>query len=607
MNDGHHEQYVAVRHGQVNKVAARRRRRRRAIVGVGVVLALGVASAIAFRTQPGGGLAAALTFGAVGGCTEPVELAVATTASDAVLLDAVADRLASRTEESTLPCVDLAVVRAGVGDDGVAEIEPGVGALFGGVGSFAALDAGARASGATITERTAVASTVAVLAMPRAMAQAAGWADGPVPWEEIATTILDPDAWSSFGRPELGTFTISLADPATAGATRANLVGLEAGILGRPMDEIATEHVGVPEAQGALLTLDHQVTRSTPDEAALLEALVAADVADDLVTSTSVAFLAESSVWQYNSGDPATALLAVYPEGGAASLDLTWATLDEKDLTDSQRAAAGEVGGYLLSSEGQDLIAKYGFRQPDGSPSERLTVDRGISPDAGEDAIQLPAAVLDASAAGWQQLRNPGRFLVVVDVSGSMAETVVGTGRTKLQFAQDAAVQGMRLVPSAAEIGLWEFATGLDGASDFHALVPVGAIGDKVGDQTRLDQLTSAVAGLTPRSDTALYDTALAAFRHMRETYQAGEPNVIILITDGRNDDPSSIGLDALLAAMAAEQDDKQPVRMLTLAYGSDADTASLAQIAEVTGGEAFTSPNPADIGTVFFQALTSS
>ena len=215
----------------------------------------------------------------------------------------------------------------------------------------------------------------------------------------------------------------------------------------------------------------------------------------------------------------------------------------------------GQLPRYLLSEDGQELLAGYGLRRIDDVVPDELTTESGVSRQAGGSAVRVPPAVLDAASGGWVHLDNPGRFLVAIDVSGSMSDVVGGTGRTKLQFAQEAAVGGMKLVPSGAEIGLWEFATGLDGAADYNELVSLGGVSDLVGGQPRIDRLVDAVNGLTPRTDTALYDTALAAFHSVQASYQPGEPNVIILITDGRNDDPSSISLDALLAALSAEQD----------------------------------------------------
>ena len=111
-----------------------------------------------------------------------------------------------------------------------------------------------------------------------------------------------------------------------------------------------------------------------------------------------------------------------------------------------------------------------------------------------------------------------------MDVSGSMADLVPGTGRSKLQYAQEAAITGMRLVPTAAEIGLWEFSTPLDGRRDYRELVSLGPVAETSGGRTRLDDLVAGVRGLSTVDDTGLYDTALAAFGRCRVTIRRASP-----------------------------------------------------------------------------------
>jgi Ca-activated chloride channel homolog len=80
----------------------------------------------------------------------------------------------------------------------------------------------------------------------------------------------------------------------------------------------------------------------------------------------------------------------------------------------------------------------------------------------------------------------------------------------------------------------------------------------------------------------------------------------VVLLTDGINDDPSG-GIDRaeLLRRLKAEQDEDRPVRIITIAYGTDADAASLKMISDATGGLAFVSRDPRDILRVFTDVIT--
>jgi Ca-activated chloride channel family protein len=107
--------------------------------------------------------------------------------------------------------------------------------------------------------------------------------------------------------------------------------------------------------------------------------------------------------------------------------------------------------------------------------------------------------------------------------------------------------------------------------------------------------------------DTGLYDTTLAAYEYLKARYAPDRLNLVVLLTDGRNDDPSGgISLEQLVQRLRAGQSDDRKVRILSFAYGKDADVGALDQISKATGGAVFPSPNPADIERVFVTALAN-
>ncbi len=99
-------------------------------------------------------------------------------------------------------------------------------------------------------------------------------------------------------------------------------------------------------------------------------------------------------------------------------------------------------------------------------------------------------------------LTFPAAFLLAGMGAPAGSSQTASAARTKLQFAQEAAIAGMQLVPPEAGIGLWEFATALQGRDDYRELVPTGPVGDPISGQNRLSNLVAAVRGLTPRGDT---------------------------------------------------------------------------------------------------------
>lgn len=448
-----------------------------------------------------------------------------------------------------------------------------------------------------------VAKTIDVVAMPTPLVEAIGWNEAQPDWRAVADVVLNTDAWSAVGRSDLGDFSLAMGDPATSDPTACAITSLVATALGRTPAELAPQDLGDERAQGTLLALDRVASVRATSTEQLVSMLAEADDRERLL-DISAAFLDEQSVWAFNQTKPAVSLQAIYPTDGVATEEFTFTPFSDSEQT----VLLEDVSAALTSSRGVEAFEREGFRRPDDLGSTVLGSGSGVQQAAASSAVAAPAAqVVGGVAQGWGRLANPGRFLVVMDVSGSMGDLVPGTGRSKLQYAQDAAITGMRLVPTAAEIGLWEFSTRLDGRRDYRELVSLGPVAETSGGRTRLDDLVSSVRGLSTVDDTGLYDTALASFRSVQRDYQEGEPNVVVLITDGRNEDTRGISLDRALAMLTREQDPEQPVRLLTIAYGADADVAALAKLSEATGGSAYVAPNPADIGRVFFEALSQA
>jgi Ca-activated chloride channel family protein len=157
-------------------------------------------------------------------------------------------------------------------------------------------------------------------------------------------------------------------------------------------------------------------------------------------------------------------------------------------------------------------------------------------------------------------------------------------------------------------VGTWEFSTALDGNRDYRQTVPIRPIGSKIGDGlTQLKVLQQRLAALAAtHGDTGLYDTTVAAYDYVRQHYAPDRLNLVVLLTDGRNDKQGGRTLDQVLQHLRAGQSDDKKVHILSFAYGKDADVAALDQISKATGGAVFAAPNPADIVRIFVTALAN-
>ena len=62
--------------------------------------------------------------------------------------------------------------------------------------------------------------------------------------------------------------------------------------------------------------------------------------------------------------------------------------------------------------------------------------------------------------------------------------------------------------------------------------------------------------------------------------------------------------LGPLLATLRSEADPDRPVKVIGVALGPDAGLTALQQIADATGGAAYSAVDPADLHRVLFDAL---
>ncbi len=278
------------------------------------------------------------------------------------------------------------------------------------------------------------------------------------------------------------------------------------------------------------------------------------------------------------------------PEVGAPVLDFPVAV--SMDAAPGARAVARSMVAYFTGDAGRADVREQGLRAVD---DETTTLH------------PPPAASISSAVQSWRTLAVPSAILAVVDASGSM-DFDAGTG-TRMDLLADAAGIGLSFLPDHARVGLWVFSIDKGGpGKDWRELEPIRRLDDLRFGRTQryaLRERAAELPGLTG-GGTGLYDTALAAYRTAVRSYRPAYSNAVVLMTDGRNDDPGSIRLEELLARLREMRDPQRPVRLVGIAISGDADLGALRRMAHVTGGEAYLAAQPEDVLKVFAQAVLS-
>ncbi|MBV2363222.1 substrate-binding and VWA domain-containing protein [Streptomonospora nanhaiensis] len=383
---------------------------------------------------------------------------------------------------------------------------------------------------------------------------------------------------------------VRLVDPVRSSAGLATLA-LVAGAVGQEEQE-----ENGPRLVAALQALQRGVA---PDEESAFGVLTEEGESGRLLV------ISEQAAWRYNSEHERSPARVGYPAGGTYALDYPY--IDRS--TDPVVSRAADLFRERLTRDAaQEVITAHGFRTPGGTADpEVLDPAEGFQRQMPEDLPVPSTQNVQRLTQAWNRLKLDSRLLTVVDVSGSMLEEVPGTGMNRMQVTTTAAVEGLNLFPEDAEHGLWRFSVGINNDLDYEELLPVRELTAEVDGGTQKDALETTLAGLqpVPDGDTGLYDTYLAAYRQMSRTYKPDRVNSILMLTDGNNDDPDSISLEELLTTLEEESSTVRPIPVFTIAFGPDIDPEPLERIAEVTGGAAYTTEDPTEIGDIFLQAFS--
>ncbi len=312
--------------------------------------------------------------------------------------------------------------------------------------------------------------------------------------------------------------------------------------------------------------------------------------------------LSEQALAAYAKNAPGT-LALVTPKAGTLSMDYPW--VPAPDLSPALKEAADAGFRALTSAAAVDAFTQAGFRMDDdtGGP----TID-GVAPASVTSLRPMTAAARLDALRQWDVLKADARMLAIVDVSGSMTTVAKDTGgKTRAKVAEESLITAVQKLPDGSQVGGWIFSTDKGGkGKDWAPIAPVARLDEPEGQGTHREAIVAALKKFPSyiSGDTGLYDTTAAAFDEMTKTYDPEYFNSVVIVTDGKNDDPGGgLSLDQLLAHITKNHDPAHPVRIITIGMG-EADTKALKTISAATGGTSYTANTSDDLLTVFVQAL---
>ena len=438
-----------------------------------------------------------------------------------------------------------------------------------------------------------------VIAMPEPMATALGWPTKQISWLEIFGLAQDPQGWASRGHPEWKRFKLGKTNPLISTSGLHALIATYRMAGGGP--------IGDPSVRAYMKGVESSVEHYGPTVSGFLKNLANADDNREALSYVSAIAMEEYQVWQYDDGNPEfrsdgkrlppqIPLVAVYPKEGTLLADHPYVVLDAPWVGQEEKRAAASFLAHLKSDAIQDEFKAAAFRGALGETGpviEQSAYLKGFNPNT---LLTRPEpAKLAQIQAAWTDYRKKARVLFVLDVSASMGDRLGAASASKLDLAKQAWTAALKEFAPDDQVGLWTLA-----GTDRRELLDIGPLRDQEA------QLRADIERLNPEgTGRSLYATVAAAVGSVRQRFDPDRINAVILLTDGRNDDPASSSLNTLLRSLRAQPEDER-VRIFTITYGAGADSEALTNIALASLGVRYDAADTSVIGRAVLDAVSN-
>ncbi|MBI4850313.1 MAG: VWA domain-containing protein [Acidobacteria bacterium] len=423
-----------------------------------------------------------------------------------------------------------------------------------------------------------------VIAMWKPMAEAIGWGKKPIGWAEILDLARNPQGWAAYGHPEWGRFQFGHTHPEYSNSGLISLFATIYAATGKTAD-LAKADIDNPKTSNYLAGIEQAVVHYGTSTGFFSSKMFANGPA-----YLSAAVLYENNVIdsyspQYKLPLP---IVAIYPKEGTFWSDHPIGIVEREWVSQEHQEAAKAYIKFLLDRLQQEKTLKYGFHPGDPNIAVTSPIDEAHGVDSKEPKtiLQVPSVeVMDSIINLWKQHKKHSNIILVFDTSGSMKE------QNRMSNAKEGAKQLISILGDKDYLSILPFNTAYGWSGK-----------DLLMEKDRQSALNT-VQGFFPAGGTALYDSISAAHQYMLQNPKEGKISAIVVLTDGADTDSRYIKLQKLLEDIRFDNE-KNTIRVFTIAYGADAKEDILKSIADATQAKSYKG-TPENIQAVFKEIST--
>ncbi len=389
-------------------------------------------------------------------------------------------------------------------------------------------------------------------------------------WEELLQVLDSPNGWQDYGLPGARRQVYyGHTDPFVSSTALSTLIAefyasaYENGFTGRRIDLAQVNDEDVQDGVRRIEQLIRHYSRRTTE---FKEYIAQGTEYVDFVA------LEENDLIYINEGkteiQPPEKLVALYPKEGTFWHEHPMGIVNADWVSDEQKQAARVFVDYVLTEPIQLRIMEFGFRpaNPNVPLAYPFVMENGVDPNEPATVLDVPdPAVIAAVQQSWAFVKKQADVMLLIDVSGSMETD------GKLAQAKDAAVAFAENLEAGTRLGLTIF------SDDVRALVPLGNL------ESNLNQVTSNIRSLRSGGGTELYLSVQDVVDMMNDADDPNRIRAVVILSDGADTGSMGVTLNDALRAISDTRESRNPVIVIPVAYGRDADINALNSIARTS------------------------
>ena len=260
-------------------------------------------------------------------------------------------------------------------------------------------------------------------AMWRPMAEALGWPDKPISWDDLMALSADPAGWAGLGHPEWGQFTFGHPHPTYSNVGLQIMTALAYSTLGTTSG-LTPEQVYSDDVVAAFTYVEQNTYHYGKQSRNLINRMVLRGPEYLHAVATSEAETLKTNFER--SDELRFQLVFIFPAEGTFWSEHPYCILDTEWVSEQQVEAAEIFRDYLLHPDQQALAIENYLRPVDpGIPLHcPLCIEDGADPRVTTDvvpALESPSAeTAEAVKDVFLQTKKKATVILLLDTSGSM-------------------------------------------------------------------------------------------------------------------------------------------------------------------------------------------